>query len=672
MRCHRLARIRLTCRRPVQWGARGAAGAHRRLRADAEHSSGDRPRCPCSSAGHPSHAGAGHHAGTRAHGRRRTDDGRGAAARHHPGAASGTGADSTPAPAPVPAARGNDTPSPAASASASGANATDSASAFGARQTTAGPGPAGTGDNSPPPMPAAAPGTTIADGVTPAVTERARTSSTPASRSAADQAPSSSAAASTASPTAANLANVVAGLRAFDLTSANSVANISSFGPTAAPPVSAARAVAAARKHSSKPTPAGNGRGHDAARSVRTVSRTRAVQGLLPPRAACRRVCGAFSSSSSWRPSARSFAAVVSGQSWPDRSASSPFCSGPAEPPSGCSQQAPCAASTRGADGRSEGREHDHQPVCPRQQGNINHNDRGPRGHGGAGRPLDSGPRGRRADEAGARPGNWDGREPQCASPRRAARASAPRLRPGAARRRWTLRSTDGGGRPPDAGRPSGYRRRHRRPAYAQGAGTLASRHRADAASPASRAQSQPRTARRPHAAARLPRHQLVRPTSGRGARRPGHAPAQARRDLPTSLSGSCPGHDPSGVATDRRADRPWERRRKQRRDAERQRERGSAGVGDGRCSQGAAVAPADRTPGDRLRHRRVGRRRRRGPRIGGRHRGDVRALQLEAGRDRARPRESDRRSSVRHSATRCSRSPTGRPTAWLSATCSA
>ena len=91
-----------------------------------------------------------------------------------------------------------------------------------------------------------------------------------------------------------------------------------------------------------------------------------------------------------------------------------------------------------------------------------------------------------------------------------------------------------------------------------------------------SRAQSQPRTARRPDPAARLPRHQLVRPTSGRCARRPDHAPAHARRDLRTSPSGSCPGHDPSGVATDRRADRPWEQRRKQPRDAERQRNGGA------------------------------------------------------------------------------------------------
>jgi hypothetical protein len=53
----------------------------------------------------------------------------------------------------------------------------------------------------------------------------------------------------------------VAGLRPFNLTSANSVANISSFGPTAAPLVPAARAAAAAQKHSSKATPAEKGGG---------------------------------------------------------------------------------------------------------------------------------------------------------------------------------------------------------------------------------------------------------------------------------------------------------------------------------------------------------------------------------------------------------------------------
>ena len=256
-------------------------------------------------------------------------------------------------------------------------------------------------------MPAAAPGTTIADGVTPAVTERARTSSTPASRSAADQAPSSSAAASTASPTAANLANVVAGLRAFDLTSANSVANISSFGPTAAPPVSAARAVAAARKHSSKADPGRKGRGHDAARSVRTVSQHGRYRGCCRLE---RPVVGSVVRSLPHPPGAhRPGASPPSCPASPGRTGRRRLPSATAwlSPLRRCSQQAPCAASARCADGRSERREHDHQPVCPRQQGNINHSDRGPRGHGGAGRPLDSGPRGRRADEAGARPGSW-------------------------------------------------------------------------------------------------------------------------------------------------------------------------------------------------------------------------------------------------------------------------
>jgi hypothetical protein len=162
---------------------------------------------------------------------------------------------------PVPAARGTDAPSPAASATRPTPTTADSASTSGATQMTAGPRPADTDDTSPPPMLAAAPGTTIADAVTPAVTERASASSAPASRSAAAQAPSASVAASTASPTAANLANVVAGLHAFHLTSANFVAYISSFGPTAARLGPAARDAAAAQKHSSEATPAERGGG---------------------------------------------------------------------------------------------------------------------------------------------------------------------------------------------------------------------------------------------------------------------------------------------------------------------------------------------------------------------------------------------------------------------------
>jgi hypothetical protein len=91
-----------------------------------------------------------------------------------------------------------------------------------------------------PPIPATAPGTTRADDVAPQAPPTA------------DDAPPSS---------------VAAGLRAFELTSANtvpnlSVANISSLGPTVASPVVAAtRAIAAVVKHSSAPTPGGTGRG---------------------------------------------------------------------------------------------------------------------------------------------------------------------------------------------------------------------------------------------------------------------------------------------------------------------------------------------------------------------------------------------------------------------------
>jgi hypothetical protein len=73
---------------------------------------------------------------------------------------------------------------------------------------------------------------------------------TPASPSVDDQAPSS----------------VAAGLRAFALTSGNTVPNqsvpiISALGPTAVPPVSATLAVRAASKDSSTPAPAGKGGG---------------------------------------------------------------------------------------------------------------------------------------------------------------------------------------------------------------------------------------------------------------------------------------------------------------------------------------------------------------------------------------------------------------------------
>jgi hypothetical protein len=99
-------------------------------------------------------------------------------------------------------------------------------------QSTAGPGA--------PSIPAAAPGTMRADDVP--------TQAPPT----ADDAPPSS---------------VAAGLRAFELTSANtvpnlSVANISALGPTVASPVVAAtRAIAAVGKHSSTPPPDGTGGG---------------------------------------------------------------------------------------------------------------------------------------------------------------------------------------------------------------------------------------------------------------------------------------------------------------------------------------------------------------------------------------------------------------------------